>query len=202
MASITPKRFEIFNINVTAGTAWVTPKLPYQADTLVEVPNQNIRMIILSLHGTGGDANAYYANGKQTVATRAATESSVAGETYVIAPQFFNLDANDISKDEVSGPVLNDVLYWSGGRASGNPSGKLTRAPRSFTIRSFDVMDQLLAQLCNPDIFPNLKVIILKGQSNGGRFLARYAASSPAEDRYARPRGIHVRYVVTDFVSI
>jgi pimeloyl-ACP methyl ester carboxylesterase len=183
-------------MNVTAGTAWVTPKLPYEADTTVEVSNQNIRRIIISLHGTGGDANAYYANGKQVLATRATTESSVTGETYTIAPQFFNLDENDPSKDEVTGSIPNDVLYWSGGRASGNPSGNLTRAPRSFTIRSFDVMDQLLAQLCNPDIFPNLKVIILIGQSNGGRFLARYAASSPAEDRYARPRGIHVRYVV------
>jgi pimeloyl-ACP methyl ester carboxylesterase len=196
MANLALKRFQPFRVDVTAETTWVTPKLPYEADTTVGVSNENIRRIILSLHGTGGDADQYYSNGKQVITTRATAAPNVIGETYVIAPQFFTLDPNDPSKDEVSGSIPSDVLYWSGGRASGNLSGNLARAPRSYRIRSFDIMDELLAQLCNPLVFPNLKIIVLIGQSNGGRFLARYAAASPIEDRFARPYGIHMRYVV------
>jgi pimeloyl-ACP methyl ester carboxylesterase len=196
MANLASYRFVPYRVDVTAGTGWVTPKLAYQADTTIDVPNENIRRIILSLHGTGGDALQYYDNGKQVIAKQAAAAPNVTGETFVIAPQFFRLDADDPAKDEVSGSIPNDVLYWSSGRASGNPSGNLDRAPRSYRIRSFDVMDELLTQLCNPLVFPNLKIIVLIGQSNGGRFLARYAAASPVEDRFARPRGIHMRYVV------
>lgn len=189
MADIAPKRFNPYRILISQSDEWVVPKLAYEADAEITEPNENIRRIIVSLHGTGGDALAYYNNGKAVVATRSAAAPSVTDETFVIAPQFFK-------HSEVTDPIADDLLYWSGGRASGTPSGNDSTAPRSFMIRSFDVMDALLTQLCWPELFPNLKIIVFIGQSNGGRFLARYAAASPFEDRVARPRGIHVRYVV------
>jgi pimeloyl-ACP methyl ester carboxylesterase len=189
MADLAPKRFVPFRINVGQSTDTQVPTLPYEADAEVGEPNEPIRRVIVSLHGTGGDAVAYHGNGQQVVSAREASDPGVADETFVIAPQFALLS-------ELPSAIPADVLYWTGGRASGNLSGNDPTAPRAFAIRSFDVMDALLAQLCRPEIFPNLETIVLVGHSNGGRFLARYAAASPAEDWAARPRGIHVRYVV------
>lgn len=189
MATIAPKRFIPYRLLATNADDWLVPKLAYEADTELSQPNAAIRRVIVSLHGTGGDAMAYYNNGKAVVATRNAAAPGVADETFVIAPQFFK-------QDEVNNPIDVDLLYWSGGRASGNLSGNEAENPRSYRIRSFDVMDALITHLCSPDLFPNLKIIVLVGQSNGGRFLARYAAASTVEDRIARPRGVHIRYVV------
>ena len=45
-------------------------------------------------------------------------------------------------------------------------------------------------------LFPNLIIIVVAGQSNGGQFVNHYAASSRFEQEVATPRGIHMRYVV------
>jgi hypothetical protein len=57
-------------------------------------------------------------------------------------------------------------------------------------------MDALLERVCRRQLFPNLQTIVIAGQSNGGRFIARYAAVNQFEPRVATPRGVAVRYVV------
>lgn len=193
MAEIASKRLTPYRIIVDisgdqSNRQWVVPKLAYEANADITVANEQVRRVIVSLHGNGGDAIAYHGNGQAIVATRSAVAPEVTNETFVIAPQFF-------TPTEVNVPIDDDLLYWESARAYANNSGDVSNAPRSFQIRSFDVMDELLTQLCQPEVFPNLKVIVLVGQSNGGQFVSRYAATNPFEGRIARPRGIHVRYV-------
>ncbi len=190
MADIATRRFTPYRILVDKDVdSFEVPKLAYEADDDIFVRNEQIRRVFVSLHGTGGDALAYYNNGTESVAKREETDPGTAAETFVIAPQFPVLN-------ELDTPPSSDLLYWHRGRASGNLSGDEIPAPRRFKIRSYDAMDALITHLCRAEIFPNLKIIVIVGHSNGGRFLARYAAVNPVEDRIAKPRGIHVRYMV------
>ena len=192
---IAPKRFQPYRINfqipnISVNDGVFSPTLPYEADFEPVSPNYHIKRLIVSLHGTGGDAIHYHENGRAVVEAQKKSSPQVAAETMVVAPQFI------VYPNEFSGPLPGNLLYWEGGRAAGALSGNHQDNPRSYKIRSFDVMDQFLEFLSRPESLPNLEIIILIGQSNGGRFLNRYAAASPFEDRVARPRGVHVRYIV------
>lgn len=190
MAVVGSRRFIPYRILVDkGGDAFEVPKLAYEADDNIDVRNEQIRRVFVSLHGTGGDAQLYYNNGTHSVAAREATDPGTTAETFVVAPQFPRLD-------ELAGAIPSDLLYWGGGRASGYPSGDDPAQPRAFQIRSFDAMDALIRHLCRAEIFPNLKIIVIAGHSNGGRFMSRYAATNAVEDRIAKPRGIHMRYLV------
>lgn len=195
--TIAPKRFQPYRLLISHDEGDLTPALPYQADFDIATPNNQITRILVSLHGTGGDAMAYYSNGRQVVETRATTHPQVLAETLVVAPQFVVTGTDDPSNDEFTGTLDREVLYWQGGRSGGNLSGNHVDNPRSFRIRSFDVMDQLLEHLSRPELFPNLRIIVLIGHSNGGRVINRYAAASPLEERVLKPRGVHIRYITS-----
>ena len=62
-------------------------------------------------------------------------------------------------------------------------------------MSSYAVLDTILERLSKPSLFPNLQIIVIAGQSNGGQFVNRYAATSRFEDEIAVPRHIHMRYV-------
>jgi hypothetical protein len=164
-------------------------EFPYRSNMPTDVPNDAIERILISKHGTGGNAELYLRNGL-------AAAGLVAGaldNTLIIAPQF-------IYSREYYGRFPADLLHWDGGRAYGAESTERDRncdgVPESGTLSSFTVMDTLLERVSRQGLFPNLKTIVLAGQSNGGQFVNRYAATSRFEQEVAAPRRIHMRYVV------
>lgn len=170
-------------------------EFPYRSSLPIDVPNGAIERILISLHGTGAGADFYLSNG--LAATKAAADAGVDGRalnnTLVIAPQF-------IKANEYYLEFAANILHWNGGRASSKESVRRDLdgdgVPDSGTLSSFTVMDTLLERVCRRRLFPNLMSIVVAGQSNGGRFISRYAAVSRFEQEVATPRGIHVRYVV------
>jgi hypothetical protein len=170
-------------------------EFPYRSSRPIDVFDDTVERILISLHGTGGDADHYLANG--LAAARAAVSTNVdpnaMRNTLVIAPQFIN-------EDEYAGVFPPNLLRWRGGRASGAQSVELDLNNNGWldsgTIGSYEVMDTLLARVCRRRRFPNLQRIVVAGHSNGGRFLARYAAINRFESEIAAPRGVAVRFVV------
>jgi predicted esterase len=178
-----------------------TLEFPYRSNRPIDVPSDAIRRILISLHGTGGDGDLYLDNGLAAADTAG---GGVLGETLIIAPQFIypreyyrtseyyrtHLRVNDFPAD---------LLHWQSGRAYAAESVERDLngdgAPDSGTVSSFAVLDTLLERVSKPALFPNLQRIVIAGQSNGGQFVARYAATSPFEDEVANRRGIQVRYV-------
>ena len=164
-----------------------TLEFPYRSNRPIDVPNPAIERILISLHGTGGNAELYLHNGL-TAADRAGASDT----TLIVAPQF-------IYPREYYSGLPADLLHWNGGRAYGAESVERDRdcdgSPESGTLSSFAVMDTLLERVGRRSLFPNLAIIVIAGQSNGGQFVNRYAASSRFEQEVAIPRGIHMRYV-------
>jgi hypothetical protein len=132
-------------------------------------------------------------------AAAAGVDTDAVNNTFVVAPQFLDVATNPMESEHY-GPLPSNLLRWRGGRASGGASVDLDLdgdgTPDSGAIGSFDVMDALLERVCRRQLFPNLQAIVIAGHSNGGRFMARYAAVSRFEPRVATPRGVAVRYAV------
>lgn len=172
-------------------------EFPYHSSRPIDVPNESIERIIISLHGTGANADLYLSNG--LAATRAAADTGVdhraLSNTLIIAPQF--MSANEYWDYRRLAP---NILHWNGGRASSAESVERDLngdgIADSGTLSSFTAMDVLLERVCRRSLFPNLRIVVVAGHSNGGRFMGCYAATSRFEQEAATPRGIHVRYLV------
>ncbi|MDL2124602.1 MAG: hypothetical protein LWX51_16340 [Deltaproteobacteria bacterium] len=170
-------------------------EFPYRSNLPIDIPNESIERIVISLHGTGGNADFYLSNG--LAAAKAAADAGVDNRamenTLIIAPQF-------LGTKEYCRRIAPNILHWNGGRASSAESIEQdlngNGVPDSGTLSSFTVMDTLLEQVCRRSLFPNLMSVVVAGHSNGGRFMSRYAATSRFEQEVATPRGIHVRYLV------
>jgi len=162
--------------------------LPYCTTAPIDQRNENVERIVFSLHGVGTNATSYFRS-----MVRAAERVPGATErTLIIAPK---LMTRAFAADNDIGPT--DV-YWntSSQRFWGGQSGNSAELPRAVSVSSFEIMDRLLTDLTNPEIFPNLKIIVLAGHSGGGQFMNRYAVSNVFEGDPARQRGVHIRYVV------
>jgi hypothetical protein len=164
-------------------------EFPYRSSSPIDLPNEAIERILVVQHGTGGDAERYLRNGLAAAAlVPGALES-----TLIIAPQF-------VYSREYYGDFPTDLLHWSGNRAYGGESVERDRdcdgTPESGTLSSFTVVDTILERVSRRSLFPSLSAIVFAGQSNGGQFVNRYAATSRFEQEVAERRGIKVRYVV------
>jgi hypothetical protein len=192
-ADIANGRFRPLKLRVqhSAGDFW--PELPFQTGPGADINqrNENITRVIVSLHGTGGDAIQYYNRAADAVGAR----PELIDHTLVVAPQFFYNDPGDASRSEVNGTFNRRIIYWHSGRAWGNNSGNNSVNPRTFFTRSYHVMDRFLEHLTRKDLFPNLRLLVLIGHSNGGQFIGRYAAINTFEEQYAKDRGVHIRYM-------
>jgi predicted esterase len=177
-----------------------TLEFPYLSSHHIDRPNDSIRRILVSLHGTGGDGNLYLDNG-----LLAAEDAGVLDETLVIAPQFIYpkeyYRTSHFYREHLGGrwEFPANLVYWDRGRAYAAESAERDLSgggvPDSGTVNSFAVVDALLERTSRPTLFPNLQAIVIAGQSNGGQFVNRYAAASRFEE-VATARGLTMRYVV------
>lgn len=177
---------ERYHVEVEGGRL----SLPYCSNLPIDRPNPAVRRIVFSLHGVGTNAGTYYRN-----MVRAAERVPGALETtLIIGPKLMTRAFAEENREALT---PTDV-FWntSSDRFWGAESGSSEVLPRSVAISSFELFDRFLADLLRPDLFPNLEIVVLAGHSGGGQFMNRYAMTSPFEDRVARPRGVHVRYVV------
>jgi hypothetical protein len=187
---VAPQRLQIY-------TRKAPMEFPYHSNLPIDVSNEAIERILISLHGSGAGADVYLSNGLAAIKAAADTgvDSLALTNTLVIAPQF--IGATDYWRTEFP----RNLLYWSSGwRASGSESIEQDLdgdgVPDSGTLCSFTAMDVLLERVCRRSLFPNLKIVVIAGHSNGGRFMSCYSTASRFENEVAVPRGIHVRYLV------
>jgi hypothetical protein len=98
----------------------------------------------------------------------AVTAADVRSETLVVAPLFGEEDWGEA---------------WKAGAQSHDG------------VSSFAAGDQLIMAMTDPNIFPNVREVVVAGHSAGGQFTQRYAATSSIESQ--RP-GLKFRYVVAN----
>jgi pimeloyl-ACP methyl ester carboxylesterase len=146
----------------------------------LDTPNDRIRRALVMVHGTGRNADHYFAT-----ATAAAFLAGALDDAIVIAPRIASADGN--CRDQLD---ANEVS-WSCGGDSWRSGGT---APGNKDLTSFDFMDAILRKLANKRTFPNLAAIVVAGHSAGGQFVARYEMANKVHDAL----GVAVSYVVAN----
>lgn len=162
----------------------------FQSYPIYEV-NPYIKRAIIVIHGNSRDAQGSF----ETIFDSAKLEDKLS-ETILLAPHF---KANEwgggtgCPSSEDCDFVVENELYWSSdgwkeGDHSINSGGK--------RLSSYEVLDKLIEDLSNPNIFPNLSTIVIAGNSAGGQFVQRFAIGSAIEDQIREQ--ISFEYVVSN----
>jgi hypothetical protein len=163
--------------------------LPYCANRPIDVRNEAIDRIVFSVHGIGTNAEEYY----DWMVRAAERVPGQLERTLIIGPQL--MTASDVRQM----PIGPTDVFWSSssGRYWGALSHSTEEHPRPVSIDMFEIMDRLLADLTRPELFPNLRTIVLAGHSGGGQFTNRYAVANTFDTEAVRSR-VAIRYLVAN----
>jgi hypothetical protein len=163
-------------------------KIPYCSNKTLGQTDSTVKRAVVVVHGTSRNADDYYEYVKN-----AATSGGVIGETLIIAPQFL------LEEDLTARNPGNDVLFWTNdGWKQGDKSESTSSFPRSNRVSSFIAVEQILKQLANRSLYPNLSSVVITGHSAGGQFTNRFSAASQIEQQTLTPMNLKTRYVVAN----
>jgi pimeloyl-ACP methyl ester carboxylesterase len=139
----------------------------------LDVKNDGIRRALIMVHGTNRNADHYF-----MTSMAAAFLAGAVDDTVVIAPHMI----------QTGDPAEPNEVVWQSSWRTGGPSQS------NPTLSSFDFVDEILRELANKSVFPNLRAIVVAGHSAGGQFANRYEMGNKIHDTL----GVPVTYVVAN----
>jgi len=167
-------------------------EMPYFRNFPLDILNPDIECAVIVHHGASRNPFDYFG-----YVVNSAHAVGCEQTTIILAPHI--LTKSDLETYELDDDPL--LAYFSGGWRQGNNSLNTDTHPRTITVSNFEFYDEILTQLANPNIFPNLKKIVFTGHSAGGQVTNRYAAGTKVPDTILRPAGIKIRFVVANSSS-
>jgi pimeloyl-ACP methyl ester carboxylesterase len=184
VTTVAPRHLQVFGLD-----GELDGIVPMYADASWWVTQQGgscpARRAVIMLHGRLRNADSYFEL-LAGAAAQAAASGTAAADTVLLVPQFL------ASADLVAHGLPDNTLHWEWtGWMGGDPA----LGPAS--ISSFQVLDQILADLSDRHRFPLLREVVIAGHSGGAQVVQRYAVvghGSPSFDAAA----IAVRYVVAN----
>ena len=161
-------------------------KITYFSPSNLSFKNNNIRRLVIVLHG-----NSRTALTRQNDIVQAADTEGKYLETLIISPHF-------ISNQELVDNNLDDYhLYWiDNGWMEGSLSSSSGAYPREESFSSFEVIDDIISQIILGNNFPNLRQVVLTGFSGGGQFMNRYASSNRVHELFEKDYNIDFQYLI------
>ena len=161
-------------------------KITYFSPSNLSFKNNNIRRLVIVLHG-----NSRTALTRQNDIVQAADTEGKYLETLIISPHF-------ISNQELVDNNLDDYhLYWrDNGWMEGALSSSSGAYPREESFSSFEVVDDIISQIILGNNFPNLRQVVLTGFSGGGQFMNRYASSNRVHELFEKDYNIDFQYLI------
>ena len=181
---------ETFSQNEVSGKYFLVGesdyKITYFSPSNLSFKNNNIRRLVIVLHG-----NSRTALTRQNDIVQAADTEGKYLETLIISPHF-------ISNQELVDNNLDDYhLYWrDNGWMEGSLSSSSGAYPRDESFSSFEVVDDIISQIILGNNFPNLRQVVLTGFSGGGQFMNRYASSNRVHELFEKDYNIDFQYLI------
>ncbi len=156
--------------------------VPYVASHPLAEPSRRVTRIVFSIHSSGFNALQYFENAR----IAASQVRGALSESLIIAPQLFEQSA-------IPNPVPDGLLFWRVSPFRGSSRGGIGPEAEKVSISAFEVIDDWLVALTDPDLFPRLQNVVLVGHSGGGQFVQRYAMIG----KFEPPANVKIRYVVS-----
>lgn len=152
--------------------------LVYRSFPLTE-KNTRIERALIIVHGQGRNADNYFVSG-----VLAALAAGRLQDSLVIAPRLASNSGggcrDTLDPGEISWTCGGDADWRGGGSAKG------------ANVFAFDLIDELIRQLSDRDVFPNMKTVVVSGHSAGGQFANRYSILAKSD----RAGTVAVKYAV------
>jgi hypothetical protein len=146
-----------------------TYALRYASNHPIAERNKKIKRVIIYIHGARRNGLDYYEWGEAAVKAENKEE-----ETLFIAPQFTSEKDLEEHKHDAN------HLFWANNNwRIGDESASSKKRKMAITVSSFSLVDSMITRICNPQLFPKLKKIIIIGHSAGGQLVSRYAGMTP-----------------------
>ncbi|MGE0860805.1 MAG: alpha/beta fold hydrolase [Gammaproteobacteria bacterium] len=142
--------------------------------------NPGITRLLVIVHGKRRDAAGYFDTGRA-----AAFLAHALADTAIVAPHMASADpdcGDSLAPTQVDFACTGDN-WRSGASALSHPA-----------ITSFDFVDAIVRQAARPEVFPNLRRVVVAGHSAGGQFTQRYAFANRLHDEL----GVSMDYVVAN----
>ncbi|MDE2030037.1 MAG: hypothetical protein KGI97_05665 [Alphaproteobacteria bacterium] len=159
--------------------------VPVAANHKLDGVHRGITRAIIVIHGSDRDAN-------DALAGMASLAGAANAETMIVAPQF--LLPSDIAR--VAAHLPDQGQLFAAWQANDWPyGGNSSATPPQQGISSFTVIDLLLMYVSDPDVFPDMKTVVVAGAGTGADFVQRYAAFSRAAAPLAK-QDINLRFIV------
>jgi pimeloyl-ACP methyl ester carboxylesterase len=155
----------------------------------IQKRNKNIKRAFVFVHGILRDADNHF-----RTSLAAAFLAGSLNDTLIVVPRFAsNSTAPGNENGNCRDPLAANEANWACDtqRPDGWRSGG---AAIGGQLSSFDFMDEILRELAQKDVFPNLKIIVVGGHSAGGQFVTRYEMLNQVDGKLGTP----VSYVVAN----
>jgi hypothetical protein len=154
----------VFKVN-KAGKIY---SLRYASNHPIAEKNSKIKQLVIYIHGARRNGLDYYEWGEKAVKTAENTN-----ETLFISPQFTS------EKDLENHGHDSSHLFWTNNNwRIGDESVSSKKRKMADSFSSFTVLDSMISNICNKNIFPELKKVIVVGHSAGGQFVSRYLGTT------------------------
>lgn len=171
--------------DLALGDARHAYRMPVYANRKLAGPLDDIRRVIVVLHGSRRDARRSYQDIDAVVQRDAARRA----DTLILALEF----PTPIDAAYAGRPAWRKAS-WESGAASVRASG------RPAPVSAFQVLDDVLRVLADRKRLPALADIVLAGHSGGAQLLQRYAVLNDV-DGAIRRGGLTLRYVIANAPS-
>lgn len=164
-------------------------KLNHFSSPAVDQQNKLITRLVIVVHGTNRNPFTYHKN------MRTAAEKSGASENTLIISPGFIMERDLNSNKDILG---NDHMFWtnSGWKQGDASITKSDSNSRKQSMSSFEVMDSVIWKIMLSGNFPNIKNIVVSGNSAGGQYVNRYAGGNLIHAAVKKKYGIEIKYTV------
>lgn len=164
-------------------------KLNHFSSPAVDQQNEKITNLVIVIHGTNRNPYTYHQNMRA-----AAEKAGVSERTLVISPGFITESDLNANKDMLG----DDHAFWTNtGWKQGDPSlTKSTANKRAAMISSFDIMDSIIWKILSEGNFPNIKQVVVSGNSAGGQYVNRYIGGNLIHDMVKKKFKIEIKYML------
>jgi len=155
--------------------------IPYASNLPIDKKDNSVTHLIIAVYSSG----SHVYKGCIELLAKYHNQNN---DVIVISPQFLTANQVDNNTEE-------NLLYWKVRPFYGSKLSATKSFDGDLRISAYNILEDIISDFCDKEVFPNLKTITILGHSAGGQMVNRFAASNTVEFDKARPQKVMIKYI-------